>query len=97
MSEETPAGMEEILKQLAEMQSKFEEQEKAFNTTLEELKKQNADLTETNKGLQREIIRRATTDPTPEEKEPTEEELRAAQIQTISKRTLKILGCNPKE
>jgi uncharacterized coiled-coil DUF342 family protein len=98
MTEEAPnPGLDEILKQLDEMKAKFDEQQKAYDATLDELRKQNADLTETNKGLQREIIRRATTEPPEEKKEPTEEEQRAALITSISQRTLKILGCAPKE
>ena len=97
MTEEVPQGLDEILKQLDEMKAKFDEQQKAYDATLEDLKKQNANLAETNKGLQREIIRRSTAEPPEEKKEPTEEEQRAALIESISQRTLKILGCAPKE
>ena len=99
MSEEVgdnkpPSGMEEILAELEKQKAAMEELKKGFDSTIENLKKDNDDLKATNVGLLRALIKNATGDPAPPEKtqEQLEEEKRAAFIEATVKKTLQNLG-----
>lgn len=104
MSEEAgdnkpPSGMEEILAELEKQKQAMEELRKGFDSTIENLKKENEELKQTNIGLQRALIKNATGDPAPPEKtrEQLEEEKRAAFIEATVKKTLQNLGQKFKE
>ena len=61
MSEEVgdnrpPSGMEEILAELEKQKQAMEELRKGFDSTIENLKKENEELKQTNIGLQRALI-----------------------------------------
>ena len=95
MSEEAgdnkpPSGMEEILAELEKQKAAMEELKKGFDSTIEQMKKENEELKQTNIGLQRALIKNATGDPAPPEKtqEELEEEKRAAFIKEKIKKTL---------
>ena len=89
-----PSGMEEILAELEKQKAAMEELRKGFDSTIENLKKENDELKATNVGLQRALIKNATGDPAPPEKtqEQLEEEKRAAFIEATVKKTLQNLG-----
>ena len=89
-----PSGMEEILAELEKQKQAMEELRKGFDSTIENLKKENEELKQTNIGLQRALIKNATGDPAPPEKtqEQLEEEKRAAFIEATVKKTLQNLG-----
>lgn len=104
MSEEagdnkSPSGMEEILAELEKQKQAMEELKKGFDSTIENLKKENDELKATNVGLQRALIKNATGDPAPPEKTPEEleQEKRAAFIEATVKKTLINLGQKFKE
>lgn len=86
-------GMEEILAELSAQKAKIEEMEKTYTTTIETLHKENEDLKEVNKGLQREIIKHATGTPEPPEKTPEEiaKEEEDAFKQKVVEKTLELL------
>ena len=94
-----PAHMEEILAELEKQKAAMEELRKGFDSTIENLKKENEELKQTNIGLQRALIKNATGDPAPPEKtqEQLEEEKRAAFIEATVKKTLINLGQKFKE
>ena len=89
-----PSGMEEILAELEKQKAAMEELRKGFDSTIENLKKENEELKQTNIGLQRALIKNATCDPAPPEKsqKELEEEKRAAFIEATVKKTLQNLG-----
>ena len=89
-----PAHMEEILAELEKQKQAMEELRKGFDSTIENLKKENDELKATNVGLQRALIKNATGDPAPPEKtqEQLEEEKRVAFIEATVKKTLQNLG-----
>ena len=86
--------MEEILAELEKQKQAMEELRKGFDSTIENLKKENEELKQTNIGLQRALIKNAMGDPAPPEKtqEQLEEEKRAAFIEATVKKTLQNLG-----
>ena len=90
----TPPGVDEILAELEKQKAAMEELRKGFDSTIENLKKENDELKATNVGLQRALIKNATGDPAPPEKtqEQLEEEKRAAFIEATVKKTLINLG-----
>ena len=92
--EKTPPGVDEILAELEKQKAAMEELRKGFDSTIENLKKENDELKATNVGLQRALIKNATGDPAPPEKtqEQLEEEKRAAFIEATVKKTLINLG-----
>ena len=89
-----PSGMEEILAELEKQKAAMEELRKGFDSTIENLKKENEELKQTNIGLPRALIKNATGDPAPPEKSQNEleEEKRAAFIEATVKKTLQNLG-----
>ena len=92
--QKTPPGVDEILAELEKQKQAMEELRKGFDSTIENLKKENEELKQTNIGLQRALIKNATGDPAPPEKTPEEleEEKRAAFIEATVKKTLQNLG-----
>lgn len=89
----SPPGVNEILAELEKQKAAMEELKKGFDSTIENLKKENEELKQTNVGLQRALIKNATGDPAPEKtKEELEEEKRAAFIEAAVKKTLQNLG-----
>ena len=98
-NKKTPPGVDEILAELEKQKQAMEELRKGFDSTIENLKKENEELKQTNVGLQRALIKNATGDPAPPEKtrEQLEEEKRAAFIEATVKKTLQNLGQKFKE
>ena len=86
--------MEEMVAELEKQKVAMEELKKGFDSTIENLKKENEELKQTNIGLQRALIKNATGDPPPPEKskEELEQEKRAAFIEATVKKTLQNLG-----
>ena len=95
----SPQGVDEILAELEKQKAAMEELKKGFDSTIEQMKKENEELKQTNIGLQRALIKNATGDPAPPEKtqEQLEEEKRAAFIEATVKKTLQNLGQKFKE
>ena len=98
-NKKTPPGVDEILAELEKQKAAMEELKKGFDSTIENLKKENDELKATNVGLQRALIKNATGDPAPPEKTPEqlEEEKRVAFIKATVKKTLINLGQKSKE
>jgi len=90
----SPQGVDEILAELEKQKAAMEELKKGFDSTIEQMKKENEELKQTNIGLQRALIKNATGDPAPPEKskEELEQEKRAAFIEATVKKTLQNLG-----
>lgn len=85
MSEETPDDpivslRNEFAEQFAELKASFEASNKEKDEIIQQLKEQ-------NQGLQRALVRSATTDPPIEKKEPTEEEVYAERVKSLAERT----------
>ena len=95
----SPQGVDEILAELEKQKAAMEELKKGFDSTIDNLKKENEELKQTNIGLQRALIKNATGDPAPPEKskEELEQEKRAAFIESTVKKTLINLGQKFKE
>ena len=93
-NKKSPPGADEILAELEKQKQAMEELKKGFDSTIENLKKENEELKQTNVGLQRALIKNATGDPAPPEKtqEQLEQEKRAAFIEATVKKTLQNLG-----
>lgn len=92
--QKTPPGVDEILAELEKQKAAMEELKKGFDLTIEQMKKENEELKQTNVGLQRALIKNATGDPAPPEKtqDQLEEEKRVAFIEATVKKTLINLG-----
>ena len=90
----SPQGVDEILAELEKQKAAMEELKKGFDSTIDNLKKENEELKQTNIGLQRALIKNATGDPAPPEKtqEQLEQEKKAAFIEATVKKTLQNLG-----
>lgn len=88
-----PEQDELYLKLKEEMQTEFTTLKEAFESERQELQATIAKLEEQNQGLQRALVRQATTEPAPveEEHEPTEEELYQAEIDTVALKTKEIM------
>lgn len=80
------------LKLKEEMQTEFATLKEAFENERSELQATIAKLEEQNQGLQRALVRTATTEPPEKEPEPpTEEELYQAEIDTVAQKTKEIM------
>lgn len=93
MTEEPTQQDELYVKLKEEMQAEFTQLKEAFESERKELNDTIAKLTEQNQGLQRALVRQATTEPAPieEEHEPTEEELYQAEIDRCAQNTKQMM------
>lgn len=86
-----PVGQQDDLytKLKEEMQTEFSTLKEAFEAERRELNDTIAKLTEQNQGLQRALVRQATTEPPAKAEEhiPTEEELYAAEVERCAQNT----------
>jgi len=93
MTEEPEQKEDDLyLKLKEEMQQEFQTLKDAFENERTELQATIAKLEEQNQGLQRALVRTATTEPPQEApKEPTEEELYQAEVDRTAQRTKEIM------
>lgn len=93
MTEEPEQAQDELyLKLKEEMQQEFQTLKDAFENERTELQATIAKLEEQNQGLQRALVRSATTEPPAEEaKPPTEEELYQAEVDRCAENTKKLM------
>lgn len=92
MTEEPTQQDELYVKLKEEMQAEFTQLKEAFETERNELNDTIAKLTEQNQGLQRALVRQATTEPAPIEEPPkTEEELYRDEIDRCARNTKQMM------